>query len=274
MCVITNADELGNKTRNQCNKEMLTELNEVKTKGVREKLDYLLVKPVIWIKHKLGLGIIDNIQLAKELHKPITCKFKWRRVYISNINKIWSADIMDRSKLSKQNKGYKYLLNVIDLFSEYIYSIPLKSKSQHEVANAFEKLFINNKPNKLWTDQGSEFINKTFKKFLNDHNIELYHVHNEGKACVIERFNRTLGEMIEKHLTASSSKNYVNKLQYLIDEYNNNNNIYSTIKLTPLQATNPNNASLVLFNSHKNDKYNINKPKFIVGDRVRIYSYK
>jgi len=95
-----NADELGNKTRHQCDKEILNELNEVETNGLREKLDYLLVKPLIWIKHKLGLGIIDNIQLAKELHKPITRKFKRRKVYVSNINKIWSADIMDKSKLS------------------------------------------------------------------------------------------------------------------------------------------------------------------------------
>jgi len=54
------------------------------------------------------------------------------------------------------------LLNVIDLFTKYVYSIPLKSKLQHDVADAFAKLFINNKPDKLWTDQGSEFINKTF----------------------------------------------------------------------------------------------------------------
>jgi len=142
---------------------MLNELNEVKTKKMREKLDYLLVKPVIWIKHKLGLGITDNIQLAKELHRPIARRFKRRRVYVSNINKIWSADLMDKSSISTHNKNYKYLLNVIDLFSKYAYSIPLKSKSQHEVAAAFAKLFIKNKPDKLWTDQGSEFINKSLK---------------------------------------------------------------------------------------------------------------
>jgi len=79
--------------------------------------------------------------------------------------------------------------------------------------------------------------------------------------------------MIERHLTATSSKNYINKLQYFIDEYNNNN-IHSTIKMTPLQATNPNNTSLVLFNTCKNNKYNIERPKFSVGDQVRNYSYK
>jgi len=84
------------------------------------------------------------------------------------------------------------------------------------------------------------------KKFLNDHNIELYHVHNEGKTCVIERINRTLGEMIKHHSTATNCKNYINKLQYLINEYNNKN-IHSTIKMTPLQATDPDNINLVFF---------------------------
>jgi len=102
--------------------------------------------------------------LAKELHKPITRKFKRHRVDVSNINKIWSADIMDKSCISNNNKGYKYLLNVIDLLSKYAYSIPLKSKKQHEVADAFAKLFIKHKPDKLWKDQGSELINKTFKQ--------------------------------------------------------------------------------------------------------------
>jgi len=108
---------------------------------------------------------------------------------------------------------------------------------------------------------------------LSDHNIELYHVHNEGKACVVERFNKTLCEMIEKHLTATNSKNYIDKLQHLIDEFTNKN-IHSTIKMTSLQATDPNNVEVVLFNTHKKDSINIEKPKFNVGDRVRIYSYK
>jgi len=95
----------------------LKELKEVKTKGIREKIDFALVKPIIWIKHKLGLDITDNLQLAKELHKPITHTFKRGKVYVSNINEIWSADFVDKSKFIKQNKGYKYLLNVIDLFS-------------------------------------------------------------------------------------------------------------------------------------------------------------
>jgi len=81
-----------------------------------------------------------------------------------------------------------------------------------------------------------------------------------------------LGNLIQQHLTKSNSKNYINKLQQFINEYNNK--YHSTIKMTPLQATDLNNSNLVLFNTHKNDRININKPKFKINDRVRIYSYK
>ena len=99
-----------------------------------------------------------------------------------NIDDIWSADLKDMQSLAKQNDGYKYLLNVIDLFSKTAYSIPLKSKSSEVIIDAFERLFISWRLQKLWTDQVSEFISNRFLKFLGDNNIELYHVFNEGKA--------------------------------------------------------------------------------------------
>jgi len=106
--------------------------------------------------------------------------------------------------LAKHNKHD--LITVIDLFSKYAYSIPLKSKSSNDIINAFKSLFTSRKPKKLWTDEGTEFTNNAFKKFLKDNNIELYHVYNEGKAAVIERFNRTSGEMIQKHLTCRQDR--------------------------------------------------------------------
>lgn len=252
---------------------MLDELNNTKTKGFREKLDYLLVKPVIWLKHKLGLGIEDGLLLAEELHKPIRHKFKRRRVFVFNIDDIWSADLKDMHQLAEQNKNYKYLLNVIDLFSKTVYSIPLKTKSSQEIIDSFEKLFKSSKrkPLKLWTDQGTEFTNNNFRKFLQDSNIDLYHVYNEGKACVIERFNRTLGEMIQKHLTSTNSSKYIDILQKLLDEYNTRT--HSTIKMSPFEASLPENRQEVL-KAFKPDYDMKQKPKFKIGDRVRIYKYK
>ena len=126
---------------------MLDELNAVKTKSSREKLDCALVKPVIWLKYKLGFGISD--QLAIELHKPIRTKFKKRRVIVYNINDIWSADLMDEQKVAHSNRGYKYILTVIDIFTQFAYAIPLKSKSSTDLIKAFKKLFIHSKPKKL-----------------------------------------------------------------------------------------------------------------------------
>lgn len=256
-------------TRKECDKEMLTNLDKMKTKGIREKLDYLVVKPVIWLKHKLGLGIEE----AEELHKPIKHKFKRRRVFVYNIDDVWSADLKDMKYLSKQNKNYKYILTVIDVFSKYAYVTPLKSKSSDEIINAFNNLFKSSgrKPNKLWTDRGSEFINNKFKKFLDDNNIELYHVFSEGKACVIERFNRTLGEMIQRHLTSTNSSQYVNVLQQLLSEYNNK--YHTSIKMTPFEASNPDNVQLVRKNLYPVTKIDTIQP-FNIGDRVRIYRYK
>ena len=77
--------------------------------------------------------------LAKELHKPVIKKFKKRKVYSNGIDDIWSADLVDMSSYSKQNKHYKYLLMVIDVFSKYGWIVPIKNKKGETVADAFKR---------------------------------------------------------------------------------------------------------------------------------------
>ena len=211
--------------------------------------------------------------LAEELLKPIRHKFKRRRVFVFNIDDTLSADLTDMQKFSKQNNGYEYLLTVIDLFSRYAYTLPLKSKRSDVVIEAFEKLFKSShrSPKKLWCDQGSEFINRNFKQFLKENNIEMYHVFNEGKAVLIERFNRSLGEMIQKHMTTAQTSKYVNVLQILLEEYNNR--YHTSIKMTPFEASDPENKNTVLHNLYSNIKSTHSNPTFKVGDRVRIQKY-
>ena len=99
--------------------------------------------------------------------------------------------------LSKYNKGNKYLLYAIDLFSKYAWVIPIKDKKGTSIVNAFQKIISEGrKPNKIWVDQGSEFYNKSFKDFLKINNIEMYSTCNEGKSVVAERFIRTLKNKI------------------------------------------------------------------------------
>ena len=134
-----------------------------------------------------------NYQLANELHKPIIRKFKKRKVYSSFRDNIWGVDLADMQTLSRYNKGIKYLLCTIDLFSKYAWIIPLKDKKGTSTVNAFKKILSdsNRKPNKIWVHHGSEFYNNSFKDFFKMNNIEMYSTFNEGKSVVTERFIKT-----------------------------------------------------------------------------------
>ena len=108
--------------------------------------------------------------------------------------------------LSKYNRGIKSLLCAIDLFSKYVWVVPLKDKGGITIVNAFQKIISKRKPNKIWVDQGGELYNNIFKRFLKINNIEMYSLYNEGKSVVAERFIRTLKNKIFKHMRAVSKK--------------------------------------------------------------------
>ena len=104
-------------------------------------------------KKSSGSGITNklNYQLANELHKPIIKKIKKRKVYSSFKDNIWGVDLADMQSLSKYNKGIKYLLCAIDLFSKYAWVIPIKDKKGTSIVNAFKKIISKGqrKPNKI-----------------------------------------------------------------------------------------------------------------------------
>ena len=167
-----------------------------------------------------------------------------------------------------QNKGFKYLLTVIDVFSKFAWAIPLKTKTGKQMIEVFQDRFKERKPRMIWTDAGKEFINKDFKKFLADNEIQLYQTYNEGKAVVIERFNRTLKEKMWRYFTETNSNKYLDILPKVMSDYNNT--IHSTVKMTPTEESN-------IENKHKINYVSLitkEKPKFKIGDRVRIYKYK
>ena len=120
-------------------------------------------------------------------------------MYSSFKDNIWGVDLGDMQLISKYNKGIRYLLCAIDLFSKYTFVIPLKDKKWTTIANAFQSILDNSKRklNNIWTDQGSEFYNTRFKNWLKDHNIEMYSTHNKGKPVVVERFIRTFKKKLE-----------------------------------------------------------------------------
>ena len=135
--------------------------------------------------------------------------------------------------LSKYNKGIKYLLCAIDLFSKYAWVIPIRDKKGITITNAFQKIMkeSNRKPNKIWVDKGSEFYNNSVKKWLKDNDVEMYLIHNKGKSVIAERFIRALKNKIFKHMTAISKNVYFDVFDDIVNKYNNI--VHRTIKMKP-----------------------------------------
>ena len=177
-----------------------------------------------------------NEQLAKELHKLIIRKFKKRKVYSGFKDNIWGADLADMQLTSKFNKGFRFLLCVIDIFSKYAWVVLLKDKKGVSIVNGFQKILddSNRKPNKIWVNKGSECYNNSFKKWLEDNDIEMYSIHNKGKLVAAERFIRTLKNEIYKYITSIQKNVYINKLDDIVDEYNNT--YHRTIKMKPIDV--------------------------------------
>ena len=142
----------------------------------------------------------QNQQLAEELHKSIIRKFEKRKVHAAFKDNVWGADLADMQLLRKYNKGIRFLLCVIGIFSKYAGVAPLKDKKGVSIATAFQSILkqSNRKPNKIWVDKGSEFYNASFKKWFQDNDIAMYSTNNEGKSVVAERFIRTLKSKIYK----------------------------------------------------------------------------
>jgi len=129
------------------------------------------------IINKRSESVNWSSQLADELHKPIIKNFPKRKVFVNGIDKIWSADLVEMQAFSKFNRGVRYLLIVIDVFSKYGWMLPLKDKTGKSVTDAFKEIFKKSKrkPEKLWTDKGREFYNKHVKEL----GVELYSTENE-----------------------------------------------------------------------------------------------
>ena len=213
-------------------------------------------------------------QLADELHKPITRNFQKRSVVSNGIDDIWAADLAEMQKCSRWNKGIKYLLMVIDVFSKYGWIRGLKDKKTETVSKAFDDIFKSKrKPQMLWTDKGSEFISKHFKDFLKRKGIKLYHTENEEKSSVVERWNKTMKNRMWKMFTVNNNTIYWDKIDKLVDDYNNSR--HSSIKMTPVEASKKKNESKVWSNLYGESIYlKPGKSKFAIGDRVRIPKYK
>ena len=170
------------------------------------------------------------------------------------MNKVHSSDLVDMTQYSKMNRGYKYIFTNIDIFSKIAYAFPLKSK------NIFKK----NKPKYIWSDKEPAFLSKEMQKFFKDNNVKIYHTNSHLKAVVIERFNRSLRELMMKEFVKNNNTVWYNILPKLIKIHNNR--YHSTIKIIQV---NKNNEKYIKENIYTYNKTSKN-PKFKINDLVGI----
>ena len=159
---------------------------------------------------------------AYTLHKPVQYNFPRNRVIVTGIDDQWQADLVDISSLARFNKGYKFLLTCIDVFSKFAWVVPLKNKSGETLLNGFQSILdLGRSPEKLQTDKGTEFLKRNFQSFLKEKNIHFFTTSSELKASVVERFNRTLKTRMWKYFTAKNTRVYIDILQDIVHGYNN-----------------------------------------------------
>ena len=210
-------------------------------------------------------------QDAYTLHKPSRVHFVRNRVFVLRPLQQFQADLCDMQSLSKHNDGFNYLLTVIDVFSKKAYAQAIKKKTGVEVAKAFDRILTHSQiPKKMQTDAGKEFFNKVFQALLKKRGIAHYATASDMKACVVERFNRTLKTKMWRYFTAKNTHRYIDVLPELIESYNNS--YHRSIKMTPLQVTKENAAQVFrnLYAPSIHRKKAATKMNFKEGELVRI----
>ena len=203
-------------------------------------------------------------QVAKEIFSPIIKKFQRIQIQTHYKDECWSIDLIDRSSLSKYNKNYKFIFTIIDNHTKYAWAIPLKDKSGKSTTEAFKKLIETSKrkPHKIWSDRGKEFYNTTFLHYLKEQNIEIYSTNSDLKAVFVERFNRTLLDLIKEPMYIEGKGNWLNHINNALDKYNNR--VHGTTKMTPFEM------SFTKLIHTASPKCHAASPKFQVGDFVRV----
>ena len=162
---------------------------------------------------------------------------------------------------------------VLDLFSKYDWIVPLKDKKGETVTEAFKTIFKEGrKPQYLWTDEGKEYYNKNMKELLEKNGITLYSTENEEKSSLCERRNCTIKTKMWKQFTVKGNTIYLDILTKILSQYNNTK--HSAIKMPPVEVSKKKNQSTLYFNLYGDMEQLSAKPKFRVGDKVRISKYK
>ena len=209
-------------------------------------------------------------QLTYQIHKPVKLKYPTRKYSLRGVDVQFQADLVDMSKYANENKGYKWMLTCMDLFSRYAWAIPIKTKSADNVLAAIKQVFAEHQPSELFqTDQGKEFYNKPVSEYLKSLGIHHFSVYSKQKAAMVERFNKTLKTRMWRVFTKHGNYKWLDVLPDLVDSYNHTK--HSAIGMAPINVDPYDNAlqHAQYIRTPKKVRF-----KFQVGDYVPISKVK
>ena len=217
---------------------------------------------------------LKNID-AYTLHKQAKLPKPRNPTYVYFKRYQFQIDLIDLSHLAAYNDQYRYLLTVIDIFTRYAFVEPLLNKTATSFMQGFISIMQRAKsfPRRILSDKGAEIKNKIFQAYCRENNIKLIYSNNLTHAPFIERFNRTLKNLMFRYMTHNETNRYIDTLPFLVSTYNNRK--HRMIGMSPEQAEKPGQTYAI---RRKQEKYysqvKRTKPKYSVGETVRISKFK
>lgn len=233
-----------------------TLLNKLKSSGSKAKLstvqNWLSGQPTYYV------------------HKPVTRKFVRRKYEMSHPGDLLQIDLLDVRNIYKYNKPFKYILTCIDGFTKKAFAVPLRSKNSDEVAEAFTEILLKiPKVRHVMSDKGKEFVK--LPPLLTKSDIKYYVSQDDVIKCgMIERFQRTLRNRMNKHFTKTGQQRFIEALPKIMKNYNATKHSSTGFKPDDVTDENKHKVFRNLFPEKLIATTKLDKPKFKVGDKVLL----
>lgn len=216
-------------------------------------------------------------QIVNEIHKAARKRFNRRSVVLKGIDDLWQADLIDLKRFKKVNRGYTFILIIMDCLSKFAWTLPVKNKTMSEIANAFNSILSKSHrhPINLQTDHGNEFYNKLFQNVVNKYSINHYSSYSIMKASLVERLIRTIKSKLFKLFSLNGNYQWVGKpLKSITDSYNNTKHRITKFKPSDINISNEKQILKNINKAYNVKTFKYEKNKLDVGDVVRISKYK
>ena len=205
--------------------------------------------------------------------KPPKQNYATKKTDVYHIDDISSLDILDLKDYGPENnRECRYVLIIIDNFSKFGWTVPLKIKNAQTIKDSFENISISSKrkPGLIENDRWKELYNNIFQDFLNKNNINLYSRNTSLGSVFVERFNSTIRDLLKKIVFEQGEARWIDNLPTITKQYNNR--LHTSTKISHKDASLKKNEGFV-YNNLLEKRKKIS-PKFQINDLVRTADLK